>query len=190
MKGDQRVMLTKRLLQEGLFRLLESKGIDDVGVSELCAESGINRATFYRHYTQPRDILADTRRGIIRDVRAIAEQTAAESNLALWLENLCRYFYEHRELLCLLFKTRTDDEFAETISGLFNGQFLSVLSKAFPDMDEDSLKLTVYGYAGGFYYILRQWLFEPFDKTPNEVAKVMCELFASERVNAELKRTF
>lgn len=178
MKGDQRVMLTKRLLQEGLFRLLDKKAIDEVGVSELCAESGINRATFYRHYTQPRDILSDTRRGIIRDVQTIAEQSAAEVNLDLWLEKLCCYFYENRGLLCVLFKTRTDDEFVKTISEMFNGHFLSILNSAFPEMDESGLKLMVYGYAGGFYYILRQWLFEPFDKTPNEVAKVMYELFA------------
>ena len=37
MKDDQRVALTKRLLQEGLFRLLERKDIDSIHVSELCA---------------------------------------------------------------------------------------------------------------------------------------------------------
>ena len=61
MKDDQRVALTKRLLQEGLFRLLERKDIDSIHVSELCAESGINRATFYRHYSEPRDILKNMR---------------------------------------------------------------------------------------------------------------------------------
>lgn len=50
MKDDQRVTLTKRLLQEGLLRLLETKEIDKINVTELCRESGINRATFYRHY--------------------------------------------------------------------------------------------------------------------------------------------
>ena len=64
MKEDQRVALTKRLLQEGLLRLLEKKDIDSIHVSELCAESGINRATFYRHYKEPRDILRNMRQNI------------------------------------------------------------------------------------------------------------------------------
>ena len=50
MKGNQRIALTKRLLQEGLIRLLEKKPLDKNSVTELCGESGINQATFYRHY--------------------------------------------------------------------------------------------------------------------------------------------
>lgn len=173
MKGDQRVALTKRLLQEGLLRLLEKKEIDTISVSELCAESGINRATFYRHYTQPRDILRDTRHNIIKDVQAIAEKDKTEINLCKWLEDICRYFYDHKKLLCILFKTRTDDEFVEMISELCNEQFYCLRNKAIQKQDEDSLKLTAYGYAGGFYYILRQWLLEPFNKTPQDVAAVM-----------------
>lgn len=48
-KNNQRVVLTKRLFKEGLLRLLENKGMDEISVAELCRESGINRATFYRH---------------------------------------------------------------------------------------------------------------------------------------------
>lgn len=74
MKDDQRVALTKRLLQEGLLRLLEEKDIDSIHVSELCAESGINRATFYRHYNEPRDILRNMRQNLIRDVQTFARR--------------------------------------------------------------------------------------------------------------------
>lgn len=59
------------------------------------------------------------------------------------------------------------------ISELCNEQFYCLRNKAIQKQDEDSLKLTAYGYAGGFYYILRQWLLEPFNKTPQDVAAVM-----------------
>lgn len=173
MKGDQRVMLTKRLLQKGLFRLLEKKRIDEINVSELCAESGINRATFYRHYTQPRDILRDTRHHIVKDVQAIAKKAKTETHLCKRLEELCRYCYDQKRLLCILFETRTDDEFVEIISELCNDPFYFLQNKQIQAQDEDSLKLTAYGYAGGFYYILRQWLMEPFNQTPEDVAAVM-----------------
>ena len=48
-KENQRITLTKKLLQEGLLRLLEVKTLDNISVTELCRESGINRATFYNH---------------------------------------------------------------------------------------------------------------------------------------------
>ena len=60
MKDDQRIALTKRLLREGLLRLLSKTDLNKISVTQLCIESGINRATFYRHYEEPRDILNDT----------------------------------------------------------------------------------------------------------------------------------
>lgn len=170
MKNDQRVMLTKRLLREGLLELLETRGIEEIRVSELCAVSGINRATFYRHYAQPRDILKDIRQGIIADVEAIGG-TSEEPDR--WLVQLCRYFDRNRRLLCVLFETRTDDEFAQTISELCNQQFARLRQTPLGGLDEDSMRLIAYGYAGGFYYILRQWMLEPGKKTPEEVAAVM-----------------
>ena len=46
MKENQRIAVTKRMLQEGLLRLLRTQPIDKIKVTELCEESGINRATF------------------------------------------------------------------------------------------------------------------------------------------------
>ena len=58
-KENQRIALTKKLLQEGLLRLLETKSLDKISVTELCRESGINRATFYNHYNSPQELLTD-----------------------------------------------------------------------------------------------------------------------------------
>lgn len=173
MKDDQRVALTKRLLREGLLRLLSKKEIDSVRVSELCAESGINRATFYRHYNQPRDILRDLRGKIMRDVQALALKNRAEENLGAWLDDICQYFFDHADVLRVLFAMRTDDEFVEAIQQLYNEQFDLLRNHGGELQDPDSLKLMTYCYAGGFYYVLRQWIMEPIDKSPHELAAVM-----------------
>ena len=49
-KQNQRVALTKRLLQESLLQLMKEKNIQNISVKELCEASGINRSTFYKHY--------------------------------------------------------------------------------------------------------------------------------------------
>ena len=40
----------------------------------------------------------------------------------------------------------------------------------FTDVDDDTMRLGTFYYAGGIYYILRQWLTEPINKTPQEGA--------------------
>ena len=56
---NQRTRMTKRLLCEHLIQMMQEKPIDEISVSELCRRAGINRTTFYRYYTIPRDILSD-----------------------------------------------------------------------------------------------------------------------------------
>lgn len=173
MKDDQRVALTKRLLEEGLLRLLEKKEIDKISVSELCSESGINRATFYRHYGEPRDILKNIRRNITLNVHNIAKMDNAETDPHLWLGDICQYFYDNRNILRLLFRTRTDEDFVEMIEELYHKYSDKYPRDIKDNTDSDSLKLTAYCYAGGFYYVLRQWILEPVDKTPKEIAEIM-----------------
>ncbi len=56
---NQRVAVTKRMVKEGLIRLLEKKSLEKINITELCQEAGINRTTFYRYYELPRDVLTE-----------------------------------------------------------------------------------------------------------------------------------
>ena len=58
-KVNQRVAITKRLLKESMIQILQKKNIRQVTVSELCSRAGINRSTFYAHYSIPSDVLMD-----------------------------------------------------------------------------------------------------------------------------------
>ena len=71
MKTDMRVILTKRLLREGLLSLLKEKPLSRITVTDLCQASGVNRATFYNHYETVPMILRD----ILREYAEKIEQT-------------------------------------------------------------------------------------------------------------------
>ncbi len=47
---DPRVRRTRRLLQEGLAKLLQEKEFDKISIGEIAEVSTLNRATFYAHY--------------------------------------------------------------------------------------------------------------------------------------------
>lgn len=177
MKDDLRVTLTKRLLQDGLLRLLKQKELSKINVTELCEEAGVNRATFYRHYEQPRDILNELRKNVSQDVTKIAMQCNFENGLKQWLEATCYYFYEHSEVLNILFRSRTDDEFVTLLNDLYNEHFSEFKKIGYnAGFDNDSMRLGTYYFAGGIYYILRQWLMEPIDKSPKEIAELILRL--------------
>ena len=56
---DIRVQKTKERLKEALLSLMKSKKIDRITISEICRVSGINRNTFYQHYSDIRDLLSE-----------------------------------------------------------------------------------------------------------------------------------
>lgn len=56
-KQDLRVTRTKTLLKDTLLFLLNEKKFEDISVSELTKLAGINRKTFYLHYSSTRDLL-------------------------------------------------------------------------------------------------------------------------------------
>lgn len=54
---DTRVQFTKSRFQQAVVELLEEKSIGAVSVKELCDRAGLNRGTFYLHYSEPMDVL-------------------------------------------------------------------------------------------------------------------------------------
>ncbi len=56
---DPRVARTRRRLQEALFDLAKERGIAELSVSDVAERAGVNRSTFYQHYSDLDTVLAD-----------------------------------------------------------------------------------------------------------------------------------
>ncbi len=55
-KTDKRIKRTKHSIQQALLKLMHEKPIEKITVSELAAEAGVNRKTFYNHYESVHDV--------------------------------------------------------------------------------------------------------------------------------------
>lgn len=56
---DPRIAKTRLRLQEALFALAGERGIDNISVSDIAQRAGVNRTTFYLHYSDKETLLAD-----------------------------------------------------------------------------------------------------------------------------------
>ena len=68
-RENQRVVISKRMMKAGLLQLLQEKPLEQVNVSELCRQAGVNRATFYRHYDSPRAVVLDIALDMSKDLQ-------------------------------------------------------------------------------------------------------------------------
>ena len=77
-KENQRITLTKRLLQDALINLLRTTDISKISIRELCEKAGINRTTFYNHYGSQYDVLKELSGNFLADIEAaLTNATAA-----------------------------------------------------------------------------------------------------------------
>lgn len=56
---DVRIVRTRRRLQQALFELAQERRIDHISVSDIAERAGVNRTTFYQHYSDRETLLAD-----------------------------------------------------------------------------------------------------------------------------------
>ena len=174
MKENQRITVTKRMLKEGLLRLLEQKPLDKIRVNELCAESGINRATFYRHYQTPQDVLLELEVDFLKEMAPLSRRPGSISDAQRELESACAYIHENREIARILFQCNTDEDMMKRLNDFFR-QFWEMRKQEpqFAQVDEDTARAVVALLGGGCYCLLRQWILEDIQKTPQEIAAIL-----------------
>lgn len=180
MKTNQRIVLTKRLLQEGLLRIMERKPLDKINVSELCEEAGINRATFYRHYNAPRDVLVEMQAQFAEHIQSSLDMTVLINSPSQYIERICGYLYEYSDLIKIFIRNNSEDD----ITYLFDDFFQTLLKNnetihQSRKLDDTEIKLLSAYMAGGGYFMLRRWLLDDIQKTPKEITQLVLSFLDS-----------
>lgn len=67
---DPRIARTRRSLQTALFDLARERDLDDISVADITERAGVNRSSFYQHYSDKDTLLADA-------IDAVVEETGA-----------------------------------------------------------------------------------------------------------------
>ena len=176
-KENQRIALTKKLLQEGLLRLLKVKSLDNISVTELCRESGINRATFYNHYSSPQELLDDLEARISSKLKEIIGTPQTKEEILFHVEAVCTFFQDHSQTLMILHRCHADSEINEALYNLNqNFQQYRLHAKYTSSMSDDCLHLVSVFFYTGCYNILLEWLNKDMPLTPKEIALLMVRL--------------
>ena len=177
MKQDLRVAVTKRMLQEALIRLLEKKSIDKIKINELCGESGINRATFYRHYETLQDILREIEGDMVRAMPQPRQKPRNLEDAKAYLEQVCTYIYDHISIMQILLMNRTDEEMIQSMA-VFYREYLGIYLDSLPmgRPSEDTIQIAITLLAGGCHYLMKKCVMGQIQKTPSELADILCNM--------------
>ena len=176
-KENQRIALTKKLLQEGLLRLLEKKTLDKISVTELCRESGINRATFYNHYNSPLDLLNSIEDKMTQILTGVIGNPKTADEVTANVEAVCEFFYDNGHTILILHNCGADKKITQALYSMnqsFQTDRLSArYTRAVPA--EGIHLISVFFYTG-CYNLLLEWLENEIAATPKQIAELLLVL--------------
>lgn len=175
-KINQRVLLTKRLIQEGLLRLLSAKKVENINVSELCREAGVNRATFYKHYFSPHDVLAEIEANIAKELDSAQYRIVPKesSTTVSRLEGVCTYLKDNASTVRLLVESKMDSDLSKVFQGLPNDAILHIENSSRFEAKGKSLVSCFLSF--GLYSLIIKWLIEDMPLSPRDVAVLIDDL--------------
>ncbi len=67
---DPRVARTRTSLQDALLGLARERPLDEITVADVTARAGVNRSSFYQHYSDKETLLADALEAAVDEVSA------------------------------------------------------------------------------------------------------------------------
>lgn len=162
MTTDARTQYTKMMVRKALLSLLREKPIDKITVKEISELAGINRATFYRHYTDQYALLDELEQEKIQDV-----QDKVLGNSQNWesiIRHMLQLLYEDKEEWSLLLGPNADPRISGRISRLFYKLFLTHS----PSKDQKMrYRFLAYGCSG----MISDWVHGGMKESPEDIAE-------------------
>lgn len=164
---NQRIRLTKKLLQNALIQLLHQKSIDKISVTELCRCAEINRVTFYKYYSNPSDVLLERKNELLTDIE---ERISTYEKTSLHLISALEFFQENRKELIVLMKNLPGNEMEEWLfhSPKIQKILLENNLHEYKDADKERAYLFI---CNGSYSVIRKWMMEGCPESPKHLAE-------------------
>lgn len=91
-KKDLRIIKTQKCLYDALVNLMKDRPFEEIKVSDICNEAMINRSTFYAHYNDKYELLAD----YIKDLKELLTKELDKNKN---ISNTKEYYLEMIRLL-------------------------------------------------------------------------------------------
>ncbi|MBX4262605.1 TetR/AcrR family transcriptional regulator [Clostridium estertheticum] len=171
--GNQRVMLTKRLIREALLKMLKTRNINKISIRELCQVAGINRTTFYNHYGSQYDVLNEIAETYIQNTSfTVINDIAAGKNIDECLTRVLQYMKDNLEFAKLVLDLDNYDLITHITISL--PQFDHMVIKHLPENLDLEEKKAIASYVQyGAVRLIKEWILSDCLKSPEKEAKLI-----------------
>lgn len=188
-KMDRRKARTKKLLYQALIKVLEEKGPSRITVSDITEKAGLNRSTFYLHYTDAIDLLERVKADIWTGLAERMKNLDPYNYLSYAVKNepdpamvkVIEYYGEHADFFKVILGPNGDPAFAVRIKDFLKEHHLSKILDSRPDLADTIVpKDYMIAYlAASNLSILMNWIETGMQQSPRTIALMITSILSS-----------
>lgn len=172
-KMDHRVRVTHALFEQALYKLVETKPVQDITIKELCFTADINRTTFYAHFRSIKDLIEKLESEVWIELLILIKRSETDTH---YFSNQIFYdvydlAYKYNNLFNLLIIKNADPQFVEKIFNLGRNAFKSTYKKSKNAKDVIKMEYYYISVLNSFIGILKLWLINDIRESPQEMAE-------------------
>lgn len=166
--------LYMNMISDALIALLYEKKIDLITITELCDKAQVSRRTFYRHFINKNGVVDYY---VIKIMKNLASELRAVSprDKKLFVMTFFRFFVPYTRLFLVLNNNGLGDI-------AFTSYIKCITTLASPDtssQDDTGKSVREFQYnmaymLGGLWCLLTYWIMNGCNKTPEELADIVC----------------
>lgn len=166
---DARVRYTKMIIQSTFVELLKRQPVNRITVKRICELADINRATFYKYYRDPFDLLEQIELELLQELKQYISHSAdggLHEKLALMLKQI----KSNAELYITLVSENGDSKFSDRIIAACYEYIEADIRRQFPNLTDVRQEWVYFFAAQGSSGVLKCWIEGGMAEPENEVA--------------------
>lgn len=182
-KNDYRARVTRMLIRKAFTALLGEKPIQSITVKELCLKAGINRGTFYGHYTDIYDLLEKMEDEMTADFRKALEPLLSTGGGELTPLHITTGVFQclkdNADICTVTLGPYGDKEFAARLIQMGQERCVETYTRYFADATPGQIEYFYAFVSAGCIGVLEKWLAEGMSGSAREIAAMTEDIMMS-----------
>ncbi len=172
---DRRVRKTKKLLRQGLTKLLQEKSVKDISVRELADLVDINRGTFYIHYRDIFDMVEQIETEMFEEFNQVLTAHAPQDlkgEPLPFLIDIFRFMADYADMCMALLGKNGDIAFVDKLRGVVRTRCLDDWMHLFKAEQPGRYEFICSYIVSGCIGLIQKWMESGMRESVEEIAQI------------------
>lgn len=149
---------------------MKKKNIDEIKINELVSKAGVSRMTYYRYFSDKREILEFYMNYIFVEFLDVEKKNSVVLGTLEHVEQCFDYFKQYKEYALCLYNTGMEGIMLKAINKYMTLHLIE--NSQMPD----NRAFALYAYSGAIYNCYMQWILSDFQLSSKEIAQIIYQM--------------